>query len=98
MVRQWQEFFFEKRYSGVHMSGPDFVRLAAAYGIPARRITKREEVMDAVGFAESVSGPVLLEFVVEQEEAVFPMVPAGADLDDMIRRPVRRQASAVAGD
>jgi acetolactate synthase I/II/III large subunit len=94
MVRQWQEFFFEKRYSGVHMSGPDFVKLAEAYGIPARRITQREAVMDAVSFAESVTGPVLLEFVVEQEDAVFPMVPAGADLDNMIRRPIRQAVAA----
>ena len=92
MVRQWQEFFFEKRYSGVKMLSPDFVKLADAYGIPARRITKREEVADAVAYANSISGPVLLEFVVEMEEAVFPMVPAGADLDDMLRRPVRRQS------
>ena len=94
MVRQWQEFFFEKRYSGVHMTGPDFVKLAEAYGIPARRITHREAVMDAVSFAESVTGPVLLEFVVEQEDAVFPMVPAGADLDNMIRRPIRQAVAA----
>ncbi|MDT8306385.1 MAG: biosynthetic-type acetolactate synthase large subunit [Anaerolineae bacterium] len=98
MVRQWQEFFFEKRYSGVHMTGPDFIKLAEAYGIPARRITQREEVANAVSFAESITGPVLLEFVVEQEDAVFPMVPAGADLDNMLRRPIRRQPSAVAGD
>jgi acetolactate synthase-1/2/3 large subunit len=92
MVRQWQEFFFDKRYSGVKMLSPDFVKLADAYGIPARRITKREEIADAVAFANSINGPVLLEFVVEMEEAVFPMVPAGADLDDMIRRPIRRQS------
>ena len=90
MVRQWQEFFFEKRYSGVQMQNPDFVSLAEAYGIPARRVEKREDVAAAVAFAEETEGPVLLEFVVEMEEAVFPMVPAGADLDAMIRRPIRR--------
>ncbi|MEZ4514654.1 MAG: biosynthetic-type acetolactate synthase large subunit [Chloroflexota bacterium] len=92
MVRQWQEFFFDKRYSGVKMLSPDFVKLADAYGIPARRITKREAVTEAVAYANSINGPVLLEFVVEMEEAVFPMVPAGADLDDMLRRPIRRQS------
>ncbi len=93
MVRQWQEFFFDKRYSGVAMTGPDFVKLAEAYGIPGRRVTKREDVNEAMAFASSTSGPVLIEFVVEMEEAVFPMVPSGADLDAMIRRPVRRTVS-----
>ncbi len=91
MVRQWQEFFFEKRYSAVYMDNPDFVKLAEAYGIPARRVIARDEAMDALKFAQETRGPVLLEFVVEQEEAVFPMVPAGADLDAMIRRPIRNQ-------
>ncbi|HUS93803.1 MAG TPA: biosynthetic-type acetolactate synthase large subunit [Patescibacteria group bacterium] len=94
MVRQWQEFFFDKRYSAVKMHNPDFVKLADAHGVPGRRITKRDEIADAVSFAKSVQGPVLLEFVVEMEEAVFPMVPAGADLDDMIRRPVQRKVSS----
>ncbi|MFQ5615148.1 MAG: biosynthetic-type acetolactate synthase large subunit [Anaerolineales bacterium] len=91
MVRQWQEFFFEKRYSAVYLKNPDFVKLAGAYDIPARRVTSREEVMDALTFARSTPGPVLLEFVVEMEEAVYPMVPAGADLDAMLRRPIRRK-------
>ncbi len=90
MVRQWQEFFFEKRYSAVHMKNPDFVKLAEAYGIPAKRVEKRDEVEAAYQFAIDTPGPVLLEFVVETEEAVFPMVPAGADLDQMIRRPIRQ--------
>ncbi len=94
MVRQWQEFFFDKRYSAVYMQNPDFVKVAEAYGIASRRVTRREDVMDALEFARSVDGPVVLEFVVEMEEAVFPMVPAGADLDDMIRRPIRRTDSA----
>ena len=91
MVRQWQEFFFEKRYSAVNMTSPDFVKLAAAYDIPARRVTKQEEVAEAIAFARNTPGPVLLEFVVEKEDAVYPMVPAGADLDAMIRRPIRKQ-------
>ena len=96
MVRQWQEFFFEKRYSAVYLDNPDFVKLGEAYGVPSRRVTKREEIQDAVEFAQKTEGPVLLEFVVEMEEAVYPMVPAGADLDAMIRRPIRRQP--VTGD
>jgi acetolactate synthase-1/2/3 large subunit len=89
MVRQWQEFFFEKRYSAVNMRTPDFVKIAEAHGIPGRLVTKPEEVQDAIAFAHETSGPVLLEFRVEQEEAVYPMVPAGAALDQMLRRPVR---------
>ena len=89
MVRQWQEFFFEKRYSGVTMTGPDFVKLAEAHGVPGRLVTKPEEVADAIAYARETPGPVVLEFRVEQEEAVYPMVPAGAALDQMLRRPVR---------
>jgi acetolactate synthase-1/2/3 large subunit len=95
MVRQWQEFFNEKRYSAVHLKNPDFVKLADAYGIPARRIKTPEEIADAMEFAKNTPGPVILEFVVEQEDAVYPMVPAGADLDAMIRRPVRKKEAVV---
>ena len=90
MVRQWQEFFFEKRYSAVYMKNPDFVKLAEAYGIPALRVTSREEIPAALETAQSTQGPVVMEFVVEMEEAVYPMVPSGADLDAMIRRPIRK--------
>jgi acetolactate synthase-1/2/3 large subunit len=90
MVRQWQEFFFEKRYSAVNMLSPDFVKLAEAHGVPARRVTKREEVDEAIEWARKTQGPVVLEFRVEQEDAVYPMVPAGAALDEMIRRPVKQ--------
>jgi acetolactate synthase-1/2/3 large subunit len=89
MVRQWQEFFFEKRYSAVNMRTPDFVKIAEAHGIPGRLVTRPDEVQDAIAFARNTPGPVLLEFRVEQEEAVFPMVPTGAALDQMLRRPVR---------
>ncbi len=87
MVRQWQEFFYEERYHATPMFSPDFVKLAEAYGIPAVRVTERSKIAEAVEFARSVNGPALIEFVVEKEEVVYPMVPAGADLDQMIRRP-----------
>jgi len=90
MVRQWQEFFFDKRYSAVAMTGPDFTRLAEAYGIPSRKVTQREAVKPAITFAQETPGPALVEFVVEKEEIVYPMVPSGADLDAMLRRPVRQ--------
>jgi acetolactate synthase-1/2/3 large subunit len=97
MVRQWQEFFFEKRYSGVELLNPDFAKLAGAYGIPAKKVESPSEVTAAIDFARGTSGPVLIEFVVEKEEIVYPMVPAGADLDNMLRRPVRRREAAAAG-
>ena len=87
MVRQWQEFFYDKRYNATPMFNPDFCKLADAFTIPNRRVTKRDEIADAVQFARGIDGPTLLEFVVEKEEIVYPMVPAGADLHDMKRRP-----------
>ena len=91
MVRQWQEFFFEKRYSAVELKNPDFIKIAEAHGIPARRVEKSEDVQSTIDFARQTNGPVLIEFRVEKEEAVYPMVPTGADLDEMIRRPSRRE-------
>jgi acetolactate synthase-1/2/3 large subunit len=91
MVRQWQEIFYEKRYQSTPMFNPDFCKLADAYGIPNMRVSERSQMAAAVEFARSIKGPVLIEFVVEKEEMVYPMVPAGADLDNMIRRPKPEQ-------
>ena len=87
MVRQWQEFFYERRYAATPLLSPDFVKLAQAYGIDAHRIDTRKDVVPAVKAALAHNGTVLLDFRVEQEDSVFPMVPAGADLHKMIRRP-----------
>jgi acetolactate synthase-1/2/3 large subunit len=88
MVRQWQEFFYEERYNQTPMVNPDFCKLAQAYGIPTARVTERGQIEEAVNASRAqTDGPTLIDFVVEKEEIVFPMVPAGADLDDMIRRP-----------
>ncbi len=87
MVRQWQEFFYEKRYAATPLLGPDFVKLADAFGLRGLRVTQRSEVQAAVEAARHHDGSVVIDFQVEQEDAVFPMVPAGADLDAMIRRP-----------
>jgi len=87
MVRQWQEFFYEERYHATPMISPDFVKLAEAYGVPAMRVTHRDQMQESVEFARSINGPTLIEYKVEKEEVVYPMVPAGADLDAMIRRP-----------
>jgi acetolactate synthase-1/2/3 large subunit len=87
MVRQWQEFFYDKRYAATPMLSPDFVALAAAYGIPGRSVARRDDVVPAVAELRASGAAGLLEFRVEKEEAVYPMVPSGADLDAMIRRP-----------
>ncbi len=88
MVRQWQEFFYEERYNATPMFSPDFCKLAEAYGLPSIRVTSREEIEDAVKQAQAYTdGPFLIEFAVEKHDVVYPMVPAGADLDAMIRRP-----------
>lgn len=86
MVRQWQDLFYEKRYSCTVFEGqPDFVKLADAYGIPARRIGDPAAVREGLEEALSHQGPYLLDFVVDKEENVFPMVPAGGSLDEMLR-------------
>jgi acetolactate synthase-1/2/3 large subunit len=87
MVRQWQEFFYEKRYAATPLIGPDFAKLAQSFGIDARAVAKRADVADAVQAARRSRRAALIDFQVEQEDSVFPMVPAGADLHKMIRRP-----------
>ena len=87
MVRQWQEFFYEKRYAATPISGPDFKKLAEAFGIRGATVTKRAEVADAVNAARRDRRAMVIDFQVEQEDSVYPMVPAGADLHKMIRRP-----------
>jgi len=87
MVRQWQEFFYDKRYVATPLVAPDFSALANAFGIRAERITTRAEVIPGIRTAREANETVLLDFRVEQEDSVYPMVPAGASLHDMIRRP-----------
>ena len=86
MVRQWQQLFYKKRYSGTDLApNPDFVKIAEAYGAFGIRISEKSEVENAIRKAISIEGPVILDFLVEREENVFPMVPAGARLDEVIR-------------
>jgi acetolactate synthase I/II/III large subunit len=84
MVRQWQQFFHGRRYSATPIWSPDYVRLAEAYGIPGRRIESGDELEEAVHDAVSRPGPVLLDFAIEQEANVFPMIPPGASLSEPI--------------
>jgi len=85
MVRQWQQLFYESRYSQVNLEGhPDFVKVAQAYEIEGIRVTKPEQVEPALKKALNIAGPVILDFRVSREENVFPMVPAGAALNQII--------------
>jgi acetolactate synthase-1/2/3 large subunit len=87
MVRQWQELFFGERYMATPISGPDFVKLAEAYRLPGYRVTRREEVRPTLEKARNHPGPALIEFVVAKHDMVYPMVPTGVGLHEMIRRP-----------
>jgi acetolactate synthase-1/2/3 large subunit len=87
MVRQWQELFYGGRYAATPIKSPDFVKLAEAHDLRGIRVSRREDIRRAVEEARSIEGTVIFDFRVEAEECVYPMVPAGADLQDMIRRP-----------
>jgi acetolactate synthase-1/2/3 large subunit len=93
MVRQWQGLFYNRKYVATPLSGPDFVTVASAYGIPGLKVTKREGVVPAVERAMDEDGPYLIDFVVEPEEDVYPMVPPGAALAEVIEGPVRKEVS-----
>ena len=86
MVRQWQEFFYERRYAATPLLSPDFVKMAEAYGLTAAAVSTRARGHSGDrGGARAHKGTAILEFRVEQEDTVYPMVPAGADLHAMIR-------------
>jgi acetolactate synthase-1/2/3 large subunit len=87
MVRQWQEFFYERNYEATPLVSPDFVKLADAHGIAGLAVRTRADVEAAVEQARSAPGTFLLNFMVEKEESVYPMIPAGSALHEMIRRP-----------
>ncbi|MFW6333924.1 MAG: thiamine pyrophosphate-dependent enzyme, partial [Desulfosalsimonas sp.] len=85
MVRQWQELFYERRYSSTRFEHtPDFVKLAQAYGATGLRASKPDEVADVLSEGMKTDGPVLMDFLVEAEECVYPMVPAGAPIKKML--------------
>jgi len=87
MVRQWQELFYERRYTATPLSGPDFVKVAEAYGIAAMRVTDKLMVTGAIEKAMAYEGPFLIDFQVEPEENVYPMVPPGAALCEILECP-----------
>jgi len=92
MVRQWQELFYGRRYVATPLSSPDFIKIAEAYGISALRVKCKEEVVPAIEQAMAEQGPFLIDFVVEPEENVYPMVSPGAALTEVIEEPGKEEA------
>ncbi|MBN2119628.1 MAG: biosynthetic-type acetolactate synthase large subunit [Candidatus Omnitrophica bacterium] len=84
MVRQWQELFYNRRYSATPLKNPDFVKVAEGYGVKGIKVFKETEVVNAIKQALEHDGPVVMDFLVEEEENVFPMVPAGEAINRMI--------------
>ena len=95
MVRQWQELFYEKNYAGTPILSPNYVKLAEAYGIPARLVTSQEEVSAALKEAHAYPGPFLIEFQVKEEVNVYPMVEPGEAIDNLIRRRIVQGPSGL---
>ena len=87
MVRQWQHLFCENRYSAVELQNPDFVQIAKGFGVPGRRISKPEDLPQAVADMLAHDGPYLLHVEVEKEDNVFPMVPSGCAVNEIILEP-----------
>jgi acetolactate synthase-1/2/3 large subunit len=87
MVRQWQELFYKKNYVATPLSSPDFVKVAEAYGIPGIRVTDKAMVVSAIQKAMAHDGPFVIDFIVEPEENVYPMVAPGCTLADVIEAP-----------
>ena len=93
MVRQWQQFFYSSRYSETPISSPDFVLIAEAHGLKGLRASNRSEAAEMISKARETEGTVLVDFRIEREDCVYPMVPAGASLNLMIRRPMRAESN-----
>ena len=88
MVRQWQQLFYDSRYAETPISSPDYIKIAEAYGMPGYRVDKLADILPTMKKAQEYRGPTLIEFMVEQHDMVYPMVPTGANLHEMLFRPV----------
>jgi acetolactate synthase I/II/III large subunit len=93
MVRQWQQFFHSRNYSETPITGPDYVQLAAAYGLTGIRVTRRDEVEAAIQRAMEIEGSVIIDFVIESEANVYPMVAPGAAITNMIEETAEEKAT-----
>ncbi|MDP6583418.1 MAG: thiamine pyrophosphate-dependent enzyme, partial [Anaerolineales bacterium] len=93
MVRQWQEFFYDKSYVATnYTANPDFVKLADAFGMLGLRVTDKTQVRSTIEEAMNYDGPALIDFVVEEEENVYPMIPAGQTIGELIEEPVPEES------
>ncbi|MFB0559321.1 MAG: biosynthetic-type acetolactate synthase large subunit [Dehalococcoidales bacterium] len=92
MIRQWQEMFYKKRYVAAILDNPDFVKIAEAYGIPGLRVKHKEEAVPAIEQAMAEPGPFLIDFMVEPEENVYPMVVPGTALSEVVEEPSKEEA------
>ena len=92
MVRQWQELFYDSRFAETPISSPDYIKIAEAYGLEGHRVHNRREIENTIRKAKLNPGPVIIEFVVEKHDVVYPMVPTGAALNAMINRPEKEEA------
>jgi acetolactate synthase-1/2/3 large subunit len=87
MVRQWQQLFFKKRYSSTKLVNPNFTKLAEGFGIESAKVDSRSQLDDAVKNMIDHKGPYLLEVAIEKEDNVFPMVPSGASVSEVLLEP-----------
>ena len=87
MVRQWQQLFFEKRYSFTELQNPDFIMISKGFGIEGHKVEVREDLEESIRKMIDHPGPYVLEVVVEKEDNVFPMVPSGASVAEVILEP-----------
>jgi acetolactate synthase-1/2/3 large subunit len=94
MVRQWQELFYKGRYVATPLYCPDFVKIAEGYCLPGLRVERREEVVPAIEQAMAHPGPFLIDFKVEPEESVYPMIPPGATIAEILEEP-KQKAKAI---
>jgi len=90
MVRQWQELFFDRRYSSVELQNPDFVKIAEGFGVPGKTIADPAELSGAIADMLAHDGPYLLHVRVEKETNIFPMVPSGAGVDEIVLEPQKK--------
>ena len=86
MVRQWQELFYDKNYASTKMCNPDFIKIAEAYGFEAYRITTWEDAKEKISKAVKTDKAIFLEFIIESEDKVYPMVAPGRPLNETITR------------
>ena len=93
MVRQWQELFYEKRYVATPLNCPDFVKIAEAYGIRGLQVKHKQEIAPAIKQAMEHQGPFLIDFMIEPEENVYPMVAPGASITELIEEPKKEVAT-----